>query len=96
MKHINEVLLGDSISLMKKMPDKCIDLIITDPPYLFLSDDTHGGGIMTKGNKKHLDKLKTHFGMTYNPTEFLNEAKRILKKINLYVFTNRHLLVNYI
>lgn len=30
---INEVIQGDSLQLMKMMPDKCIDLIISDPPY---------------------------------------------------------------
>jgi len=32
-KGINKVLMGDCISLMKMMPDKCVDLVLTDPPY---------------------------------------------------------------
>lgn len=30
---INKILLGDCLDLMKKMPDNCIDLVVTDPPY---------------------------------------------------------------
>ena len=30
---INKVICGDSLEYMKTLPDKCIDLILTDPPY---------------------------------------------------------------
>lgn len=30
---INTVWQGDCLELMKEMPDKCIDLVVTDPPY---------------------------------------------------------------
>ena len=30
---INQVICGDCLELMKMMPDKCVDLVLTDPPY---------------------------------------------------------------
>jgi len=33
MKWINEIVCGDCLELMKELPEKSIDLIITDPPY---------------------------------------------------------------
>lgn len=30
---ISQVVCGDCLELMKKMPDRCVDLVITDPPY---------------------------------------------------------------
>lgn len=30
---INKVWQGDCLKLMKEMPDKCVDLVLTDPPY---------------------------------------------------------------
>ena len=30
---INEPICGDAIELMKKLPDKSVDLVLTDPPY---------------------------------------------------------------
>ena len=30
---LNHVYLGDCLEVMKTFPDKCVDLIITDPPY---------------------------------------------------------------
>jgi site-specific DNA-methyltransferase (adenine-specific) len=29
----NKILLGDCLDVMRAMPDKCIDLVLTDPPY---------------------------------------------------------------
>lgn len=33
MLEINKIHLGDCLELMKEIPDKCIDLVLTDPPY---------------------------------------------------------------
>lgn len=30
---INKVIQGDCLEVMKRMPDKCVDLVLTDPPY---------------------------------------------------------------
>ena len=31
--YINKVIHGDCLEIMKCMPDKCVDLVLTDPPY---------------------------------------------------------------
>ena len=31
--YINQVIQGDCLEIMKQMPDKCVDLVVTDPPY---------------------------------------------------------------
>ena len=30
---INKIVCGDCLEVMKEMPDRCVDLILTDPPY---------------------------------------------------------------
>ena len=30
---INTVIQGDCLEVMKQLPDRCIDLVLTDPPY---------------------------------------------------------------
>lgn len=30
---LNKVIEGDCLEVMKQMPDKCVDLVVTDPPY---------------------------------------------------------------
>lgn len=46
---INKIYLGDSNELIKEIPDKSVDLIVTDPPYLI----GHGGhsGILKKSKR---------------------------------------------
>ena len=41
-KYLNKITCGDSYELIKEIPDKSIDLIITDPPYEI--EHTTGGG----------------------------------------------------
>lgn len=36
---INKIYLGDAYELIKQVPDKTVDLIITDPPYEISDDD---------------------------------------------------------
>ena len=30
---LNKIIQGDCLEVMKQMPDKCVDLVVTDPPY---------------------------------------------------------------
>jgi len=32
-KYLNKVICGDCLDVMKQLPDNCVDLVITDPPY---------------------------------------------------------------
>lgn len=81
---------------LKDMEDNSVDLIITDPPYEFVTKKPRGGGFMSTTNIKHIKELNKSFGMTYEPIIFLNEYKRVLKKFNLYIFTNKNLLFEYL
>lgn len=42
---INTIQLGDCYELIKTIPDKSIDLILTDPPYEFHCGSAHNSGI---------------------------------------------------
>ena len=37
---VDQIYLGDANELIKRVPDKSIDLIVTDPPYDFGSGTT--------------------------------------------------------
>ncbi|HHT82567.1 MAG TPA: site-specific DNA-methyltransferase [Acholeplasmataceae bacterium] len=75
-----QLLLGDSFSLLKKIPEKSIDMIFADPPY-FLSN---GGisvqsGKMVSVNKATWDMgMKTEDKLKYN-RRWIKECKRVLK-----------------
>lgn len=44
---LNEIYLGNGYELIKEIPDKSIDLVVTDPPYEIKGIHT-GTGIFTK------------------------------------------------
>jgi site-specific DNA-methyltransferase (adenine-specific) len=59
---VNTIQCGDNLTLIKSIPDKSIDLIITSPPY-YLQRDYGGGSI--GGEKKvesYIDALLELFG----------------------------------
>ena len=45
----NKILLGDCLEVMRTMPDKCVDLLLTDPPYSI--DAAGDGGVSQKGSR---------------------------------------------
>ena len=52
---INKIIVGDSEEVLKKLPDNCIDLIFTSPPYNFgLDYENHKDGINWN---EYFDKL---------------------------------------
>jgi hypothetical protein len=51
---------------------------------------------MKKENKKHLEELNASFGMSYNPSEFLEIVGKKMKKFNAYIRTNKNLVSQYI
>jgi site-specific DNA-methyltransferase (adenine-specific) len=40
---MNRIICGDALTEMKAMPDKCFDLVLTDPPYGLGSKMSNGG-----------------------------------------------------
>ena len=70
IKEFNRVYCGDSLELLKKLPDRVIDCIITSPPYWALRD---------YGNKKQIG-LESDFKDYVNKLcDIFDEAKRVLK-----------------
>jgi len=96
MIELNKIYCWDCLEVMKQIPEKSIDLILTDPPYEFISKNPRGWWVYGEENMNNLNDIKSNFGMTFNPTEFLREAKRVCKKMNTYIWTNKNLLYEYI
>lgn len=87
---------GDCLELLKDIPDRSIDLVITDPPYKF---ENQGGGFYAKNKstkRVYLDSLKNINCCEFNPYEFLNILKPKLKKFYGYFFCNKTLIEDYI
>lgn len=46
---LNKIYTGDCLEIMRSWPDKCVDFVVTDPPY---GEKTHQGARTDKGNTK--------------------------------------------
>ena len=80
-EYLDKVIQGDCLEVMKKLPDKCVDLVLTDPPY----------GVSYK------ETGKTYMvGDTVNLVPyFLPEIHRILKDDGaIYMFSSTTKLVD--
>ena len=83
---------GDCLELMKKIPDKSIDLVITDPPYEITANGS--GGAFGKEKRSYHSEVKTlSDGIT---NDVLEELVRVMKKINIYIWCNTNQLRQYI
>ena len=96
-----ELIKGDCLDLMKKIPDKSIDLIVTDPPYWH----NKSNGPPKVGKKTILNNdLYARDGKMisqmsdFKPEDivkFLDEAKRVMKLMNCYLFCNDSQIATY-
>lgn len=90
-KYINTIQNVDCLEFMKKLPDKCIDLVLTDPPYEF----TTGGGLVGK-DRDYVNRLRDLNCLEFNPREFLDSVKPKMKIFNGYFFCNKKLIKDYL
>lgn len=85
-----QILLGDALALMRAMPDECIDLVCTDPPYRTISGGKKGAegfGWRTSVVSENDGKLFAHNEI--EPSDYLPECYRLLKPgTHIYVMSN--------
>ena len=81
---INQVHCADCLEFIKKMPDKCVDLVLTDPPYKI--QFTGKGSLAKKFDyrKKQIEGIGSN--PNFELTPFLETVRTKLKKMNMYVW----------
>lgn len=81
---INKIINADCMDILKQLPDKSIDLVLTDPPYLYKSL-CGKRSFLEKSIRKisnDLDNIKDGFDIDLIFEEFI----RISKKFNMFCF----------
>ena len=82
--YIGKIICGDCLEIMKGIPDKSIDIVLTDPPYQSPAKyyDT----------RKNYPKTLADFSLLDNFfTQFFQQLNRILSdKARLYIFCNEN------
>lgn len=86
---INKIICGDSLTIMKQIPDASIDLVVTSPPYN-LKNSTGNGMKDGRGGKwagaalvngyNHYDDNMPHGEYAKWQRECLNEMLRLIKE----------------
>ena len=77
---------ADCLEILKTLPDKSIDLIVTDPPYDISA--TNGGGSVNnvkKLNRSLNDLVVADIKDGYDIIKFNSEFVRVMRKINIYM-----------
>ena len=96
MLDVDVIYNEDCLKGIKRIPDKSIDLVVTDPPYNF---DSKGGGFYAENKstqrKYCVDLMKLNC-CDFKPREFLDQLKPKLKKFYGYFFCNKTLIHDYI
>lgn len=92
----NKIYLGDSFELMKQIPDRSIDLIMTDIPYLYLEKKPSPKSHLYKAvmqTRTDLEDCEIDKGVDIS---WLDEACRIMKKINIYIWMSKFQIPEYL
>lgn len=94
----NCLVCGDSLDFMKSLPDKSVDLIVTDPPYEVALD---GGGTINKVKRLNSSLVQLSDGVVdlskgYNIELFGEEFLRICKTPNIYIWCNKAQIPRYL
>jgi len=73
-EYINTIIHADCIDIMRELPDKCIDLVLTDPPY-GISVNMNAG--KKRGEQDRYDNLK--WDKNAPDEHYFDEIKRVSK-----------------
>lgn len=89
---INTITLGDSYKLIKDIPDKSIDLIYTDIPYLFADGGSSSSALSQRIKKLKQEDLKgITKGIDY---KILMDFIRVLKKVNCFIWCSKEQILD--
>lgn len=88
----NTIINDDCMNILKQLPDKCIDLVLTDPPY---KQEFHNRG-MSKDRPKHQQIANYGSATNLNYYDFFNLVISKLRKINFFTFCDKETKFEFI
>lgn len=103
-EYINKIICGDSLKIMKKMPNSCIDLAVTSPPYNLKNSTGNGmshntktgkwaGAALQNGYSKHDDNMP-HEEYVRWQNNCLIEMFRLLKNDGAIFYNHKRRVQN--
>lgn len=96
MTGIDKIYHGDCLEGLKQLPDSCVDLIVTAPPYLIKCTRAGGHSRLAKNIQPVNDLLRENsLDSGMNPL-ILPELIRVMKRINCYIWCNKAQIPDYL
>lgn len=83
-EYLNKILTGDCLDIMRKMPDKSVDLVITSPPYNLKNSSGNGMSVNTKSGKWAGNALQngySHYDDNMPHSKYANWQHNCLKEM---------------
>lgn len=71
---IGKITCADCLDILKQLPDKCVDLVLTDPPYILTP---HGGGKQGLANRS--SKIRDEIEFIANDFDFVSVSEQLLR-----------------
>lgn len=94
--YIGKIINADCIDILKQLPDKCIDLVLTDPPYLIKNTKAGNKSSFAKSIQNMNDEIKEAGLVDGVSLEFCEQILRIQDKINAYIWCNKGQIIDYL
>jgi site-specific DNA-methyltransferase (adenine-specific) len=92
----NKIINADCLDILKQLPDKCIDLVLTDPPYLIKNTKVGGNSNFAKSIQKMNTEIK-EAGITDGVSlDFCKEILRVQPKVNAYIWCSKDQILDYL
>ena len=81
---LNKIYLGDAYELIKDIPSKSVDLIMTDPPYQINGLGDASGMFRERKTSHKLELHQANLGVGVD-LKILDDFVRVMKLINIYL-----------
>jgi len=92
----NKIVHDDCLNVLKQLPDKSVDLVLTDPPYLIKNTKAGGKSNFAKSIQQMHNEIK-EAGITEGVSlEFCKEIIRLQGKVNCYIWCNKAQIIDYL
>lgn len=85
----NNIYLGDCYKLIEAIPDRSVNIIYTDVPYLYMESHSEGGSEIHRRVNKTADELKRNNIADGFDYAIFNEFVRIQPKINCFIWCSK-------
>lgn len=92
----NTIINDDCMNILKQLPDKSIDLVVTDPPYLIKNTKAGGNSNFAKSIQQMNNEIKEADLTEGISLDFCKEVVRVQDKVNCYIWCNKAQIVDYL